>query len=142
MSRVAALQCWLGLGTRRSLRWGNRGTGASGAHGFLPSRLILGMPCSRSEMGTPLQQVLCEPASESGRDGCCVNSPCLDHRILLAMQAAANEFSRSVGQEASPKTSPKRDGFQEEVRHTRGFAPGSLQPTGLVRHPRGSGSGA
>lgn len=68
--------------------------------------------------------------------------PCLNRRILLATQAAANEFSRSARWEASTKTSPKRDGLQEEMRRTRGFGSLSVHLAGLVRHQRGNESGA
>lgn len=67
VSRAAALQRWLGLGTRQSLGRGDGGAGASGA-GL--QGLILGTPCSRWEMGTPLQHVCCgsHPVSQAETD--------------------------------------------------------------------------
>lgn len=89
----------------------------------------------------PLCSMTCasQIVSQAERDA--VSRPCLSYRILLSTQAAANEFNRNVRQEASTKTS-KRDGFQEEARHTCGFAHRFLHPTRLARLQHGAEGGA
>lgn len=121
--------------------WGQQ----SWAWGCLPSRGILGTPCSPSgncretpvEMGTLLQHTLCKLASEPGRDRHRVETPARTTGSFCQRKQLQTSSAGALRQEASTKNSPKRDGFQEEARRTPGFAPSSLHPIGLGRHQHG-----
>lgn len=121
--------------------WGQQ----SWAWGCLPSRGILGTPCSPSgncretpvEMGTLLQHTLCKLASEPGRDRHRVETPARTTGSFCQRKQLQTSSAGALRQEASTKNSPKRDGFQEEARRTPGFTPSSLHPIGLGRHQHG-----